>query len=902
MTLATRLHLAAIAGLLISTTGLARSPDDAPRRRESIDGGWRFHLGDPPGNAVDLRYDARPPVTLREDGAVFDAPPVEAERVATPPTALKPWIMPTGNAFIADPVHRYLRPVGDPGSGVAYVQPGFDDSGWQAVTLPHDWAIAGPFLPKGPYGGMGRLPSWGVGWYRRALAIPAADRGRSVFLDVDGAMSYAEVWVNGHLAGGWPYGYASWRVDLTPYLQPGGRNELAIRLDNPVESSRWYPGAGLYRNVWLTTLAPVHVAHWGTRITTPRVSPASAEVDVAVTIDNASVQAIAVTAATEIFPIDAADRRIGGAVARVAPAPVTIAANGSATVSAKATIERPRLWGPPPTQTPNRYLAVTTLRQGGKVVDREETRFGVRSLVFDANRGLLVNGERVMLDGVNQHGDLGALGVAWNDRAAARQLDILADMGVNAIRMSHNPPAPELLDMTDRRGILVLDEVFDAWRRRKTPLDFHLIFDDWHEQDLRAMIRRDRNHPSVILWSVGNEVGEQNNGAAGAAIARDLVAIAHGEDRSRPVMGSMNTAGPGSAFADAFDVVALNYQGAGVRTKPAMFAAFHAAYPGKMIFSSESAAAYSSRGQYQFPVPGGVSNPVRPGIGADDRHQVSAYELFAADFGGTPDRTWAAQDQNPYVAGEFVWTGFDYLGEPAPFYDQARSSYFGTVDLAGFPKDRFWEYKARWRPDVPFVHVLPHWTFPGREGQVTPVHAFTSGDEAELFVNGVSQGRHKRQPYEYRFRWDYVTYRPGEVTVVAYKNGKFWAKETVRTAGPPARLVLETPRRVLAADGRDLAFVAASLVDARGTLIPTDSRAVRVSVTGPAEVVATDNGDPTDMTAFPSTTRRLFAGRALAIVRARPGSRGRAVISVTADDVPAARLELAVGGAGEVPR
>jgi beta-galactosidase len=866
-------------------TVLTSTPAWAQRVRSSINDGWKFHRGDPPGAAADLRYEVLPELKLRPDGADFDAGVMDDSDTAVRKGILRPYILPSGNAFIRDPARRHQRPPGNPGGDVPYVGSRFDDAGWTSVSLPHDWAIAGPFITAGPYGGMGRLPSWGAGWYRRKLDIPVTDRGRSVFLDVDGAMSYATVWLNGKLVGGWPYGYNSWRLDLTPHVIPGGDNQLAIRLDNPMESSRWYPGGGIYRNVWLTVAEPVHVAQWGTKITTSDVSARQAQVALQLTVENLAAADTRVVADTEIFAINAKDQRLGRAVARIAPATIALTANGTASITGTTQISNPRLWGPPPHQTPNRYVAVTTLKRDGRTVDRYETRFGVRSLTFDPARGVNVNGEHIMLNGVNQHHDLGALGAAWNDRAAQRQLDILADMGVNAIRMAHNPPAPELLDMTDRMGLLVMDEVFDVWERRKTPFDTHLIFKDWHEPDLRAMMRRDYNHPSVIMWSIGNEVGEQYGGR-GAAVAREVVAIAHEEDSSRPVMGSMNISGPGSDFANAFDAIALNYQGAGVRTKLPTFAGFRAQHPDKVIFSSESAAAYSSRGDYQFPVPGGISNPVRPGVGGDETtHQVSAYELFSADFGGSADRTWAAQDQNPTVAGEFVWTGFDYLGEPAPYYS-SRSSYFGIVDLAGFPKDRFWLYKARWRPDVKFVHVLPHWSFPGREGQVTPVHAFSSADEAELFVNGVSQGRQKRAPFAYRFRWDYVRYAPGEIKVVTWKDGKPWAEEAVRTTGAPAHIAAVADRSTLNNDGKDLVWVNVALNDAKGGFVPTDHRTIRFIVDGPGEVIATDNGDPGDFTAFPSLTRKLFNGRATAIVRALPGKVGSIRIRVMTNELP----------------
>ena len=874
---------------IVVILGLMSCPALSQRDRLRLDDGWRFTHGDPPGSTTDLRYDVRPEIMVSADGKVADAPP-EAAAAATEATGaatLKRWILPSANALIADPARRHVRPAGDPGGDVAYVQQGFDDSGWQRVTLPHDWAIAGPFLKTGPYGGMGRLPSWGIGWYRRALTIPASDRGRRVFLDVDGAMSYAAVWLNGRLVGGWPYGYNGWRLDLTPFLRFGGANQLAIRLDNPPESARWYPGGGLYRDVWLVKTAPVHVGQWGSVITTPAVTAATATVSQRLTVVNDGTAAVPVSATTDIYVADAEGARTGRPVAHVALGSASLAPGATTTLQGKGDVANPRLWGPLPTQRPNMYVAVTTVRRGDRAVDRVETPFGIRTIGRDANGALLVNGEVVPIRGVNNHHDLGALGAAFNQRAAERQLEILRDMGTNAIRMSHNPPAPELLDLCDRMGFMVVDEVFDSWERKKTPLDFHLIFNDWAEPDLRAMLRRDRNHPSVFLWSIGNEVGEQYTGEDGAAIARRLAAIVREEDPTRQTMTAMNYAKPDMPLPAAVDTIALNYQGTGVRSAPGQYRAFHERFPDKLLFESESASALSSRGEYLFPVAGASSGPVRPGSGGDpDRQQVSAYELHAADFGSTPDREFAAQDQNPFVAGEFVWTGFDYLGEPTPYYG-ARSSYSGIVDLAGFPKDRFWLYQSRWRPDLKFAHVLPHWTWPGREGQVTPVHAFTSADEAELFVNGQSQGRQKRGPFTYRFRWDYVVYQPGDVKVVTWKKGEPWATETISTRGAPAALAVTADRPRIAADGRDLAFVTARVTDSAGGTAPRASNAVRFTVTGPGELVATDNGDPTSFVAFPSAIRPAFNGLALAIVRARPGSKGQITVRAEAEGLTA---------------
>lgn len=880
------LFFAAPAAVLAQTT--------APGERISINTGWRFQMGDPPDAKAPLFYDVRPEVIITEDGKPADAPPDEAAKLAASKLrVLKPWILPSGNAFIKDPARRYRRPDGDPGSDVSFMQAGFDDSSWRSVDLPHDWAITGPFIADGPYGGMGRLPSWGIGWYRKQLNIPASDRGRSLFLDIDGAMSYSAVWLNGKLVGGWPYGYNSFRLDLTPHVIPGGVNQLAIRLDNPAHSARWYPGGGLYRNVWLTKNNRVHVSQWGTQVTTPQVSKTSATVDLAVSIDNDSQTESSVDVATDIYALDATGKRVGKVVAKIKPASVQIAAGSSARVQGSTTVADPRLWGPPPTQTPNRYIALTTVSRGGKAIDRYETRFGIRTVRLDPNTGVYVNDERIPLYGVNNHHDLGALGAAFNARAAERQLEMLLEMGSNALRMSHNPPAPELLELTDRMGILVMDEVFDVWERKKTPLDFHLIFPDWHEQDLRSMLRRDRNHPSIIMWSVGNEVGEQYTGEDGAALARKLVDIVREEDaEKRLATTAMNWAKADMPLPGAVDVISLNYQGSGIRSLPGQFPAFRARFPDKVILHSESASALSSRGEYQFPVSGSISGPVRPGSGGDPKtRQVSSYELHAADFGSSADRSFASLDQNPYVAGEFVWTGWDYLGEPTPYYT-SRSSYSGIIDLAGFKKDRFYIYQARWRPDLPMAHLLPHWTWPGREGEVTPVHLVTSGDEAEVFVNGKSQGRRKKGPYEYRLRWDYVTYEPGELRAVSYKDGKEWATAVVRTANAPAKLELTPDRARIRADGLDLSFVTLRILDDKGVPAPIAKNSIRFTVDGPGEIVATDNGDPTSLVSFQSPEREAFNGLCLVIVRGKPGAAGKITLRAEAPTLESASIVL----------
>ncbi|MDT0687849.1 beta-galactosidase GalB [Autumnicola psychrophila] len=869
------------------------------REKISINQSWQFMKYDSAEEADDLIYDVRPEVTDARDDKPADAKPTEAVEVVTAKDVLKPWIMPTGNQFLNDSTKHYQRPEGNPGGDFDFVQPSFDDSDWESINLPHDWAIKGPFL-KGwdaeVGGGMGRLPSPGVAWYRRKIFLPQADINKSVFLDIDGAMSYAMVWINGELAGGWPYGYSSWRLDITPYLNPGEENQIAIRLDNPPNSSRWYPGGGIYRNVWLVKTNPLHVGQWGTFIKSKDVSEASATLELEVKIDNDSQEEAVVETLTKVFSLNKDGEKSKAPVAVFDASEKSIPAKSNITIKDSVTLDNPRLWGPPPTQTPNLYVAETSLLLNGKIVDQYNTEFGIRSIEFDGERGVIVNGEPVFIKGVNQHHDLGALGAAFNKRAAERQLEKLREMGVNAIRMAHNPPAPELLDLTDNMGFLVVDEMYDSWERKKTPLDFHLIFPEWHEQDLRALIRRDRNNPSVIMWSTGNEVGEQYTGEKGAEVARRLREIANQEDPTRPTTASFNYAKPDMPITEETEVINLNYQGEGIRNAPAyahlegintppLYPAFHEKFPNKTIISSENAAAVSSRGTYVFPVTEGISAPVSDTTGGDSENDfVSAYGLYTTPFGASPDKVFASIDKHPYVAGGFVWSGWDYLGEPTPYY-LSRSSYFGVIDLAGFKKDRFYLYQSRWRPNHPMAHILPHWNWPERMGEITPVHVYTSGDEAELFLNGESLGRKKKGEYEYRLRWDDVVYQPGELKVIAYKNGEKWAEDIVKTTGEPAALKTSAERKDINANGKDLAFITVEVVDEDGLTVPTANNTIQFSVEGPAEIVATDNGDPTNMTPFPSHQRKAFNGKVMVIVRPIAGKPGAIQIKATSEEL-----------------
>ena len=848
------------------------SEPPSPRQRLSFNADWRFIKGDPSNSLANLDYQT-----------------------------LKPWLVTIGSDLTTNSQSSF-KPQGNPGSDVSYTQPSFDDSSWRRLNLPHDWGIEGPFKQEYP-GETGKLPWWGVGWYRKHFAIPADDKGQQFYLDVDGAMAYAVVWLNGHFVGGWPYGYSSWRLYLTPFIKQGADNVLAIRLDNPPNSSRWYPGGGIYRNVWLVKTGPIHVGHWGTCITTPVITEDAATINIRVSLEDRSPAAAAVKVSAEIYELDSKDQKSSHPVARTDSATVNVPADSVASTSLAGSVRKPRLWS---LKNPDRYLAITTVTQGGRVIDRYETPFGIRSIKFTADKGFLLNGQRVPLNGVCDHHDLGALGSAINTRALERQLEILKEMGDNAIRTSHNPPAPELLDLADRLGFVVMDESFDCWVRGKTRNDYHLLFPDWHEKDMRALVRRDWNHPCVVLWSIGNEIPEQGS-PAGHKVAAELAAIVHSEDPTRPVTAACNNYNAAfNGFQKQVDVFGYNY-------KPRDYGRARETNATLPLFGSETASCISSRGEYFFPV---VTN--KNGGKAD--FQMSSYDLYAPPWATPPDWEFRGQDQFPYVAGEFVWTGFDYLGEPTPynsdssnllnFTDPAekarmakeldeigkirvpsRSSYFGIIDLAGFKKDRFYIYQARWRPDFPMAHILPHWNWPERVGQVTPVHVYTSGDEAELFLNGKSLGKKKKGQYEYRLHWDDVTYQPGELRVVAYKNGKKWATDAMKTTGPAAKLVLSADRSTIKADGNDLSYVTFTIADKSGLLVPRSKNRVSFAITGPGEIVATDNGDATSLESFQSKERNAFNGLALAIVRST-GQPGSIVLKAESPDLQSAEVKI----------
>ncbi len=855
--------------LLLAVSAFAQSA-----QRSSFNDNWRFQKDDPKG----------------------------AEGVLGYPN-VKDWIRSSGNEFVlTSKAEKSTRPTGNLGENVSYTRGDFDDSTWRKLNLPHDWAIEGDFQRE-LSGETGKRHFEGIGWYRKHFQVSNADRGKQFYIDFDGAMAYPSVWLNGKFVGGWTYGYSSFQLDLTPFLEFGKENVISVRLENLPESSRWYPGAGIYRNVWLVKTSSIHVAHWGTYLATPEVSRESATVDLKIDVENSGSNTGEVSLKTSIYKlVDEQKNKKPIAVATISK--VNLLPNSKQTIEAKFDIKSPDLWS---INTPNLYTAVTEIQQNGKTIDSYETTFGIRTAKFDAEKGFLLNGERLYLQGVCDHHDLGALGSALNYRALERQLEILKSMGVNAIRTSHNPPAPELLELADKLGFVVMDEAFDAWAKGKKKNDYHLVFGDWHEKDWRSQLRRDRNHPSVILWSTGNEIWEQGS-PEGHKISEELRQIAHEEDPTRQTSAGANDTRSGyNGFQKTVDVFGYNY-------KPQEYPKFRQANPTIPLFASETASTISTRGEYFFP----VSNDKAQGL---QDFQMSSYDLYAPRWATTPDAEFEGQDRNKFSAGEFVWTGFDYLGEPTPYDGKtktlpnvsdpelrqkladelakngeiqlfSRSSYFGIIDLCGFPKDRFYIYQARWRPDLPMAHILPHWNWAERIGQITPVHVYTSGDEAELFLNGKSLGRKKKGEFQYRFRWDDMVYEPGELKVVTYKNGTKWVEDVVKTTGEASQVSMQADHSNIKADGSDLSFVTVKISDKNGLMVPRSKNLIKFEIEGAGEIIATDNGDATDLLSFQLKSRKAFNGMALVVVRSIKGKAGKIKIKAVSDGLKGSAIAI----------
>ena len=795
-----------------------------------------------------------------------------------------------------------------------YSSPDSDDSTWRILSLPHDWSIEGDFSLDNPSTpGGGALPG-GIGWYRKTFTLPETDRGKVVYVDFDGVYRNSEVWINGHSLGFRPNGYVSFRYDLTPYLRYGSQpNVIVVKADNSEQpNSRWYSGSGIYRNVWLVKVNPVHVDNWGTFVHDMKISPEEATFSLEARIRNSSEADREAEVSTSIY--DDRNRVVTAPVTTLLRVPYTPCYDTrmrEASVDHQFSISNPKLWSP---DSPSLYTAVTEVKVAGKV-DRYETVFGLRTFRWDSATGFYLNDKPLKIKGVCLHHDLGCLGAAVNTRAIERQLQIMKEMGVNAIRTSHNAPAPELLDLCDRMGLLVQDESFDMWERRKSPYDYARYFAEWHERDLTDEILRDRNHASVFMWSIGNEVLEQWSHAdateldlqaanlilnAGHAIdpallkdttlsrqsliTRHLAAIVKRLDTSRVVTAGCNEVNPANHLfrSDALDVLGFNYH-------EQYLEPFLRNFPGRKLIVSESTSALMTRGYYEMPSdhiyirPESWDKPFEA-----PEHVCSSYDNCHVPWGSTHEKTWHLVKTLPHVSGLFVWTGFDYLGEPTPYWWPSRSSFFGIVDLAGFPKDVYYMYKSEWT-DEPVLHIFPHWNW--KEGERVDIWAYyNNADEVELYLNGKSLGVRQKTDSTYHVSWR-VPFTPGTLRAVSRLGGKEVLVKEIHTAGEPARLVLTPDRSVIQADGSDLSFVTVDVCDIDGNRVPDATPLIRFSVEGPGEIAGTDNGDPNDPNSLRKPKRQAYYGKALVVIRNK-GGQGDIHLKAIAEGLPEATVTI----------
>ena len=768
--------------------------------------------------------------------------------------------------------------------------PAFNDAKWETVDIPHDWAIFGPFdknndlqnvavtqnfetqasLKTGRTGG---LPYVGIGWYRTTFH---STPGKQTTLIFDGAMSEARVFVNGKEACFWPCGYNSFYCDVTSLVNEDGKNNtLAVRLENRPQSSRWYPGAGLYRNVHVVTTEKIHVPVWGTQITTPYVKDEYASVCLRTTILNAGKTEL--TVVTDIMDAD-------GQVVSTKTNKGVI--NHGQPFTQNFIVERPKLWSP---ETPVLYKAVSKIYSGDTLLDTYSTRFGIRTIEYIADKGFYLNGKRRKFQGVCNHHDLGPLGAAINVAALRHQLTLLKEMGCDAIRTSHNMPAPELVELCDEMGFMMMLEPFDEWDIAKCDNGYHRFFNEWAEKDMVNMLRQYRNNPCVVMWSIGNEVPTQWS-PEGYKVAKFLQDICHREDPTRPVTCGMDQVKSvlANGFAAMLDIPGLNY-----RTH--LYDEAYERLPQNIILGSETSSTVSSRGVYKFPV------ERKAGAMYDD-HQSSSYDLEYCNWSNIPDIDFARAEDHEWTIGQFVWTGFDYLGEPSPYDTNAwpnHSSMFGIIDLASIPKDRYYLYRSVWNKEAETLHILPHWNWEGREGEKTPVFVYTNYPSAELFINGKSYGRqtkHKNGTVENRYRlmWHDAVYQPGEVRVVAYdEQGNPVAEKTVRTAGKPHHIELVTDRSSLQADGKDLAYVTLRIVDKNGNLCPNDGRLVSFKVKGAGKYRASANGDPTCLDLFHKPEMHAFGGMLTVIVQSGEKT-GETELQATAKGIKTGTIRIPV--------
>lgn len=738
--------------------------------------------------------------------------------------------------------------------------PSLKTKSWESVQVPHDWAIKGPFdrsidrqivqvtqdmdeeaLER--TGRTGALPHIGVGWYRKTFTLPQLKKGKKVLLEFDGAMSDARIYINGEEAGYWPYGYSYFYFDITKFIKPGEENLLAVRLENLPFASRWYPGAGIYRKVQLVIKDEISFNKWSTFITTPYVSNNVAQVNIKTQVTGSNVKMVTdiIDPSGKVVATSSSDEQYGNKMEQ------------------NIKISNPHIWS---TENPDLYYAKVKLYQDGELKDEENIRFGIRSVVFERGKGLVLNGEVTKFKGVCLHHDLGPLGAAVNKAALKRQLTILKDMGVNAVRSAHNMPAIEQVELCDEMGILFLAESFDEWARPKVENGYNRLFDQWAEKDVVNLVRALRNHPSIVMWSSGNEVPDQW-GNEGVKRAKWLQDIFHREDPTRLVTVGMDQvkAVMESGFGAIMDIPGLNY-------RVHLYDEAYERFPQGFILGSETASTVSSRGIYKFPVE--IHNHK-----TYDDLQSSSYDLEYCRWSNLPDDDFVWQDDYEWVIGEFVWTGFDYLGEPTPYNEAwpSRSSYFGISDLAGLPKDRFYLYRSRWNTQENTLHILPHWNWEGREGETTPIFVYTNYNSAELFINGKSQGietktKDKTKQHRYRLMWMDVKYEPGTIKVVAYDdNGNIAAEKSVHTAGKPAGLKLEADRNSISADGQDLSYITVSVIDKDGNFCPTATNQLNFKVTGAGKFKVVCNGDATSTELFHLPTMKAFSGKLVVTVQ-----------------------------------
>ena len=759
-------------------------------------------------------------------------------------------------------------------SGTAY-----NDAHWQSVTVPHDWAIYGPFDMENDIqrtaikqdgqkaaiehtGRTGGLPFVGLGWYRTTFDVSTLTNDKEVFVQFDGAMSNPEVYINGQKAGEWHNGYNTFFLNITPYVK-AKNNTLAVRLNNLTQMSRWYPGAGLYRNVHIITKNKTHIPIWGIQITTPEVTNNFAKVVVNTEFVAAKKEAIA--AETTIF------NQRGE---KVAHSSNQATAYTTDKITAELYIDKPLLWD---IGKPNLYKAVTKLYENGQLKDEISTTFGVRTIELKPDDGLYLNGRKIKIQGVCMHHDLGALGAAVNESAIRRQIRTMQDMGANAIRTSHNMPAPEYVRAADELGMLLAVESFDEWAIAKVENGYHLYFKEWAEKDLTNLVKHYRNNPSVLMWFIGNEVEEQS-AESGSQVAYYLQSIVQKLDPTRPVSNGMDR--PQDILRNN---MAATMQLAGFNYRPFKYREAYKKLPQRLFLGSETASTVSSRGVYKFPV-------VRKSMAKYADMQSSSYDVEHCGWSNLPEDDWIHQEDLPYMIGEFIWTGFDYLGEPTPYYVEwpSHSSYFGAVDLAGLPKDRFYLYRSHWNKEAETLHILPHWNWEGREGETTPIFVYTNYPSAELFINGKSQGKRYKdlsikleeeekdgnpedleRQKRYRLMWMDTKYEAGVVKVVAYdNNGKAVAEKEIRTAGKPYALRLTTHKETaFSSNGKDLAYITVEAVDKDGNLCPNVNDLVTFSVKGVGSYRAAANGDPTCTDVFHLPKMHLFNGKLVVIVQ-----------------------------------